>query len=813
MEGLKKLILGLRSIGVLNVLRALYTAIRRDLAERGARPRPSGPVHTPGKLKNSEAIPGGARVQFENAEVEILFLAEDLVRVTWQPGELPAGYGLADVEWMPIETEAHDTGLLFSVCSDKLQIFVTPEGMLKYLDENGQVLRIEQPPQRQDQRWTHQADLDPDEHVYGLGERAAPLNLRGGAYHMWNTDPGGSYDLGKDPLYVNIPLYLTRKADGGYLVFYENAYEARFNIEAAKGTPEEYIEFDTAYEKATAVFEGGALRYYFVPGTPAQALERYTQLTGRHVLPPRWALGYHQCRWGYKTEEDIRTVVAGFKQHKLPLGVVNLDIDYMVGYRVFTVNAERFPDLKKLSADLEADGIKLVTILDPGVKTDPNYAIYQSGLEADVFAKLPNGKLSYGQVWPGNCAFPDFTDPKARRWWGEQYALLLDAGVAGFWHDMNEPATFVAWGDGTLDIRTRHDFDGSGGSHLEAHNLYGLQMNRAGFEALREQRPEQRPWFVSRAGWAGLQRYAWNWTGDINSSWSALKMTMAMVMNLGLSGIAFTGPDIGGFSGEPTPELYTRWFQLSTFLPFFRTHSAIGIPPREPWLFGEPILSIVRDFLELRYRLMPYFYTLAWEASEKGYPLVRPLFWQFPDESQLWALDDAFMLGDVLLVAPVVEDSATTRKVTLPPGHWYNFWDDEPLEGPGEVELAVPLDKIGLLVKAGSVLPQDVDGVLQVHIYPPIDGEGKGQVYSDAGDGYGPMRLDEFSMYWEVSQLVLRHRHEGEYALPGKELELHIHRLPVARVWIDENEEPVEVEANKLAIKDFERVRFEAKQD
>ena len=354
-------------------------------------------------------------------------------------------------------------------------------------------------------------------------------------------------------------------------------------------------------------------------------MERFTELTGRAPLPPRWVLGFHQSRWGYKTDLDIRQVMAGFKEHDLPLGAIHLDIDYMDGYRVFTVDTQRFPDLKALANELHQQGTRLVTIIDAGVKLDPGYRIYQSGLEQNLFCKLPNGKVLSGLVWPGQSVFPDFTNPQVRQAWGEKYSFLLDQGVDGIWHDMNEPTSFVAWGDMTLPLSTCHDLEGHPGDHRQAHNYYALLMNRATFEGLRRLNPDRRPWIISRSGYAGLQRYAWNWTGDTETSWDALRRTIGTVIGLGLSGIPFTGPDVGGFSGSPSAELFIRWLELGAFLPFFRTHSSLGTPRREPWVYGEPYTSIARQVLKNRLRLLPYLYSSVWQTCQTGIPMARPL--------------------------------------------------------------------------------------------------------------------------------------------------------------------------------------------
>ncbi|MFX0145472.1 MAG: glycoside hydrolase family 31 protein, partial [Candidatus Hodarchaeota archaeon] len=599
-----------------------------------------------------------------------------------------------------------------------------------------------------------------------------------------------SYGPGDDPLYLNIPTYISLHSRGSSLIFYENSFDGTFRVE-------DHVEVS---------FNGGALRYYFMTGTPPQLLERYTELTGRPVLPPRWAFGYHQSRWGYKSEGMIRELVAGFLEHALPISVIHLDIDYMKGYRVFTVDSESFPNLTGLAQELESQGIKIVTILDSGVKSDPQYGVYNEGLTEDVFCKGSDAEVLYGPVWPGWCAFPDFTQAKTRAWWGSYYGRLIDQGVVGFWHDMNEPAVFSAWGDYTLPQSTRHELEGRGGDHREAHNLYGLLMNRSGYEALRELRPDRRPWILTRSGWAGIQRYAWHWTGDTESSWRSLRMTVSMILNLGLSGVPFVGPDVGGFSGSPSAELYTRWFQLATFLPFFRTHSAVFTPPREPWTFGEPYLTIIRDFLGLRYKLLPYFYTLAWHANQSGHPLVRPLFWHDIEDPNLWAVDDAFLLGENLLVAPIFEECAGSRVLVLPKGNWFNFWDDTIIQGPGKVELDASLERIPLFVSAGCVLPMENDGILELHLYPPDGETGQDLIYSDEGDGYGVSRLDRFDLTREGNEINLEWVKEGESPFPYSEIEVHVHGTHLTSAYVDEIE--AACKDNQIRVREFNRIRL-----
>jgi alpha-glucosidase len=586
--------------------------------------------------------------------------------------------------------------------------------------DDWRVVRREAPPVRTGEQWTVTVALEPDDRVHGLGERAAPFDLRPGTYGLWNTEQSGSYGPEADPLYLTVPVCLVVAPGRAHLAFWENSHKGEVEIG----------------DRITARFDGGALRTYVAVGPPQTALARYLHLTGRPEPPPRWALGYHQSRWGYRTEADIREAVAGFRQHDLPLSAIHFDIDYMDRYRVFTVDELRFPDLSGLIADLEVEGVKAVTILDPGVAKAEDFLLYRQGREQGRFLRLPDGVEVNGVVWPGLVAFPDFSDPAVRAWWGDQYPALLDQGVAGIWHDMCEPAVFAGWGDPALPLATRHDLEGRGGDHVEGRNLYGLGMARSGHEALRRHRPDRRPWLLTRSGWAGVQRYAWTWTGDVATSWTMLRRTLATALNLSLSGVPYTGPDIGGFSGDPSPELYTRWFQLAAWLPFFRSHAIFTMPSREPWKACGPHLEAIREAMAWRYRLLPYLYTRA--ALDDL--IIRPVWWPDGDDPALLRVDDAFLCGPDVLVAPVFEEGATRRVVRLPPGAW---WD---LAGEGSrtgvVEVDVTIDRLPVFVRAGAVLPVDGAGRDVLHLFPPDAAPGESAWFRDAGDGYGPVRIE-----------------------------------------------------------------------
>lgn len=708
-------------------------AVEVERTERGIRARFEGQGE-PGAAAGARA---GAGVT-----LSLALAAPDLLEVRWGSGAEVSPSPARDLvarpvdRWPPITVDVAAGSEGWTLRTGMMTVLVAVDGRVTVLDAAGGTVREEQPPLFCGEAVCHRVRLAPGEHICGLGERTGGVDLRGRVLRLWNRDPGGDYGPGDDPVYLSIPVYLSRSGDPGrpgYLAFYANSYPGVVEVGRAEPSLLEHL------------FAAGGLTYYIALGPVQRALARLADLLGHPPLPPLWALGYHQCRWSYYPESRVRKLAADFARYEIPVDAVHLDIHYMDGYRVFTVDRRRFPDLAALAGDLRRQGIRLVAIVDPGIKRDRGYHVFREGEEKGVFVTLPDGRTAVAPVWPGPAAFPDFTRPEVREWWADKLGLLLSAGVTGFWLDMNEPSVFVSGGDPTLPLGARH----AAGDHLAVHNLYGLYMNAATYDGLRRLDPERRPFIVSRSGWAGLERYAWTWTADVRSDWACLRQTIATVIGLGLSGAPFSGSDVGGFHGRPTPELYIRWLQMSAFMPFFRSHTKIGTPDQEPWSFGEPYTSIAREFIRLRYALLPYLYTLAWEASRTGAPLVRPLFWAGGPDS-----DDAFLLGDALLVAPVVEEGATRREVPLPPGLWYDYWTGRPLKGPGRFDADAPLSRIPLLVRAGTVLPTEdpasstsarTMAVLRLELYPPEPGaEVSSLLYTDAGDGYGPARLDRF---------------------------------------------------------------------
>jgi len=545
--------------------------------------------------------------------------------------------------------------------------------------------------------------LRDDEHVYGFGEKAGPLDKRGwklGGYSlvMWNSDTY-AHDASTDPMYVSVPFCLITRQGQAHGIFLDNTWRSFF---------------DVGHEDAgllTLGAAGGDLDYYFINGPdPKKVIERYTALTGRMPLPPLWSLGYNQCRYSYYPESRVRLVADTFREEKIPADVIWLDIHYLDNYKPFTWDHKRFPDPKKMILDLRAQHFRVVSILDPHPKVEKGYAPYDEGIAGNYFVKNSDGSVYEAPVWPslakenpGPSVFPDFSKPAARQWWGSLYRGLLDVGIAGIWNDMDEPAVFDT-PTGTMPPDVVFDNDGQPTTHREIHNVYGQLMSRATFEGLARLRPNKRPFVLTRASFAGGQRYAAVWTGDSTSDWSSLRQSVATLMGLGLSGFPFVGSDIGGFAGAPDAELYTRWLQFGVFSPFMRSHSDSKSPGKEPWAFGYRAEAINKRAIELRYELLPYIYNTMAQASETGVPALRPLFLEFPGDEQVAGIEDEFLFGTDLLVAPVLQEGAVERDVYLPAGDWFDYWTGRRFAGNRTLHVPVTLDSIPLYVRAGGFI-------------------------------------------------------------------------------------------------------------
>ncbi|WP_338675367.1 TIM-barrel domain-containing protein [Streptomyces sp. SCSIO 30461] len=740
MDG-RELVRSVKVFGAVRGLRAVRSAWRRRRTDAwGLPPRGAERARVPGTGVGAEPLPGGGVVRFARSRLRVRVAVDGSVFWGWDGAEPEPSYALAGPP-PAVDPRAElepDKDGGWRVVSQRVTVAVSRHGAVEVRTPGGVVLRRDLPPRWWEPvaggsaRWSQRAEVGADARFFGLGGRSAGPRLRDGTYRMWNTDPGGGFGPGDDPLYITMPVQVVVADAGTHLAFYDNTWDGSIVLrEGEEGAGSGHDLPGTLEVRAS----GGPLRCWVVVGTPTRLLRTWTGLTGAPAVPPSWALGPQHARWGFGSAREVRRVVAGYRDHGLPLSALHLDIDHYDGHRVFTVDRERFPDLPGLARDLDEDGVKLVSIVDPAVKEEPGNAVYESGSAADAFVRDTRGRRVRGVVWPGECVYPDFTDPRVRDWWGGLYAERLAQGFAGVWHDMNEPVSFAAFGDTTLPCSARHSMEGRGGDHREGHNVYGLAMARAGYEGLRRLRPEERPFLFSRSGWAGMQRYGGTWSGDVSTGWPGLRAALSLVIGLGLCGVPYSGPDVGGFDGSPSPELYLRWFQLGAYLPLFRTHSAIDAGRREPWEFGPEVLGHARAALLERERLRPYFVTLAHLARLTGAPYVRPVWWNAPRDRALRDCEDAFLLGDALLVAPVLEPGADRRAVRLPRGRWYDTVTGRAHEGPGQVLLDAPLSRIPVLARAGAVLPvRGADGGVELEVWAPVAGRpGGGPVAGDCG--------------------------------------------------------------------------------
>jgi alpha-glucosidase len=747
--------------GGLRTVRAAWRRMRTDatgLPRRGAER-----ARVPGPVQDVEPGPGGGVVRFARAELRITVAVNGAVFWGWDGAGPEPSYALAgrSPEPDPRAVLEPDKDGGWRVVAERVTVVVSRHGAIEVRTPGGVTLRRDLPPRWWEPvdgggaRWMQRSEVAPDARFFGLGGRAAGPRLRDGTYRLWNRDPGRPFQPGDDPLYITMPVHMVVADAAAHLVFHDTTWDGTVSLrEGEEGAGSGHDRAGTCEVRV----DGGPLRCWVMVGTPARVLLVWASLTGAPALPPSWALGHHHARWGFGSEQEVRRIVAGYQERGLPLDAVHLDIDHLDGHRVFTVDRERFPKLPVLAEELRRDGIRLVSIVDPAVKAQPGTAVYDSGSGEDAFVRDASGRLVEGVVWPGEAVYPDFTDARVRKWWGGLYEERLAQGFAGFWHDMNEPVSFTAFGENTLPRSARHALEGRGGDHREAHNVYALCMARAAYEGLRDLAPGERPFVFSRSGWAGMQRYGGTWSGDVATGWPGLRASLSLVLGLGLCGVPYSGPDVGGFDGSPSPELYLRWFQLASYLPLFRTHSSVRAGRREPWEFGDDVLEHARVALAERRRLLPYFFTLAHLARRTGAPYVRPLWWAAPEDRALRDCEDAFLLGDSLLVAPVLEPGTSRRAVLLPRGRWYDTATGEAYRGPGRVLVDAPLGRIPVFARGGAVLPVlGEDGGLELEAWAPARGRsGGGMVVADAGDGWDEPEIERYVTRWKGRQVVVR---------------------------------------------------------
>ncbi|KKI92695.1 alpha-glucosidase [Bacillus sp. SA1-12] len=744
------------------------------------------PYHDIGDLNHFTQLDHTFSFVCEQGFVNIIFYREEIARVVMNPFSPPtmeSSFALVaepeNVDIVVVESEQ-----MIVLNSSKLSINISRSPFRIAVYDKDKNLLVQETNRGMGYNEKKEVicykDMEKDDHFYGFGEKTSFLDKRGEKMTMWNSDVYAPHNPETNALYESIPFFMTMRGGNAHGIFFDNTFKTVFDMKSET----EVYSFSAG---------GGELDYFVMAGpSPKDVLTQYTTLTGRMQIPPKWALGYHQSRYSYETEAEVRELVQTFIDKEIPVDAIYLDIHYMDGYRVFTFDRDRFPNPDKLIKDLIEAGIHVVPIVDPGVKEDPEYSIYQEGIYDDHFCKYIDGEIYHGDVWPGNSAFPDFTNSEVRKWWGEKHKFYTDLGIEGIWNDMNEPAVFNK--TKTMDVKVMHNQDGKFKTHREMHNLYGFYMGEATYNGMKKLINGKRPFLLTRAGYAGVQRYGAVWTGDNRSFWEHLQMAIPMCMNLGISGVPLTGPDVGGFAHDTTGELLARWTQFGAFTPYFRNHSAIDVVRQEPWSFGEEIESIVKKYIQLRYVWMPHIYTLFHEASQTGVPVMRPLLMEYPEDVHTVNLSDQFLIGKNVLVAPITKPSTFHRVVYLPEGKWVNYWTGEVKEGSQHILVEADLETLPIFIKAGSFVAQgsvkqsteQPEDDLQIHLYPATEGEANYVLYEDDGKTFSYEQGDYLEKHirceFKEDKIKFTIKNQGNYQPEWKDWTLMIHGIDQEKV-------------------------------
>lgn len=745
------------------------------------------PVRTPGKVT---AVAIGAQdvkltTQLGYAYITAYSPTVIRVRIDKQPPAKDFSYAvIAEPASFKPRISQNDDAVTME--TDSLTVRITKNPFtVRFLTPGGKVINADEPGLGTSwigEEVTTYKTMQEGERFIGLGEKTGNLDRKGNAYTNWNTDAYG-YTTGQDPIYATIPFYIGVHHGMNYGIFFDNTWRSNFNFGASNNR---FSSFSAA---------GGEMNYYFIYHTDVAGIIRsYTGLTGRIHLPPLWSLGYQQNRYSYYPDTEVYRIAQTLREKQIPADGITLDIHYMDAYKLFTWNKTRFPDPAGMNAKLGKMGFKTTVIVDPGIKVEMGYHAYENGLQSDIFIKYSDGQPYTGQVWPGWCHFPDFTGARGREWWKKEIAAYSRAGVSGLWNDMNEIAT---WGQ-TMPNNVLFNFEGNPVTHSQAHNVYGLQMIRASYEGSREIAPDKRPFILTRAGYAGLQRYSAIWTGDNRAEEDHMLLGVRLLNSLGLSGVPFSGMDIGGFTGNPTPSLYARWMQIGAFIPYCRSHTGINTKSAEPWAFGEEVLEICRNYINLRYRLLPYLYANFYEASQSGLPIMRTLALTDTHDPKVYdpRFQNQFCFGPSILVAPF-ESRENYAPMYFPKGSWYNLYDDSREEGGKEKMLSLSFHQLPVYVKESSIIPmqsliqnttEKPSDTLFLHVY-------KGSVknefvyYEDDGETYDYEKGGFYkrTIRYEPGQLTLD-KPSGKRTSKFRHIQLVLHGFDQEKMTVNGRE-------------------------
>ncbi|MFJ6987794.1 MULTISPECIES: glycoside hydrolase family 31 protein [unclassified Streptomyces] len=762
-------------VGAAQRWRTVRAAWRRRRTDATGLPaRGAERARVPGAVRDVQPGPGGGTIRFGRSELRLHVAANGSVFWGWDGAEPEPSYALAGrcPEADPRAVLEPDMDGGWRVVAERVTVVVSRHGAIEVRTPGGVTLRRDLPPRWWETRdggggrWMQRSEVAADGRFFGLGGRTGGPRLRGGTYRLWNTDPGRPVGPGDDPPHLTMPAQMVVADAATHLAFYDTTWDGAVRLrEGEEGAGSGHDRPGVSELR----MEGGPLRCWVMVGTPSRVLFAWASLTGAPALPPSWALGHQHAREDFGGDQGVRRVVAAHHEHGLPLDAVHLDVEHLAERRGFTVDRERFGKLPVLADELRRDGIRLVSVQAPSVPAAAGDPVHDAGTAGDVFVRDGTGRLVEGEGRAGASLYPDFTHARVRAWWGALHAERLEQGFSGVRHDLDEPTAFTAFGESTLPRSARHALEGRGGDHREAHNVYGLCMAQAAYEGLQELLPEERPFVLARSGWAGVQRYGGVGAGEVAAGWPGLRASLSLVLGLGLCGVPYAGPDAGGAESAVSPELYLRRLQLGAYLPLFRTRAGPRAGHGEPWEFAPEVLAHARATLVERRRLLPYFVTLAHLARRTGAPYVRPLWWAAPEDRALRDCEDAFLLGDCLLVAPVLDPGADRRAVQLPRGLWYDTATERTYQGPGQVLVDAPPGRIPVLARAGAVLPvRGADGGLELEVWAPARGRtGGGLVVRDAGDGWEEPEVERYVSRWKgrLGVVVEREGPEGENGL------------------------------------------------
>ncbi len=686
-------------------------------------------------------------------------------------------------ESVPLQIEDQPDHLILRTSEIDLQVIKDPVSLI-FRNAEGQVLSEDDPGLGTSwigEQVTTYKKLQEGERFIGLGEKTGPLDRRGAGYQNWNTD-AFSYHKTEDPLYCSTPFYIGVHHGLQYGIYLDNTHKSFFNFGASTNR---FSSFSA---------DRGDMNYYFIQGqSVADIIQHYTQLTGRMPLPPRWSIGYQQCRYSYYPDAEVRSVAQTFREKNIPADAIVLDIHYMDQYKIFTWDSKNFPDAAGLINYLKSLNFEVILMCDPGIKVEAGYEPYEDGLKQDVFLKYPDGEYYSGQVWPGWCHFPDYTNPKTRAWWKEKLRAYSELGVEGYWNDMNEIAT---WGH-MLPENVEFDHEGEKVTSRKARNIYGFQMARSTYEGTKQLLGGKRPFNLTRAGFSGIQRFAAVWTGDNVSYDEHMMLGIRMVNSMGLAGISFAGYDVGGFVGESSTYLFARWISIGAFSPFFRGHTMVNTRNAEPWAFGEEVENISRNYIRFRYQLMPYIYSAFYESTKTGMPVQRSLAIMHTHDPRVYntQFQQQYMFGKFVMIAPV-ESTKELTKVFFPEGQWYYLFDGKKIEGNQEALVESPIHKLPVYIKAGAILPMQAPIMharekvteLILHIYAGTE-DTSFEYYEDDGATFA-FEQGDFSLrviqYNGTSSSITIEEQAGAFRSTNKTIKLVLHGTsPIQQVKVN----------------------------